>query len=272
MLTLLLLAQLTLPEMKGTTPRLPPPTPLPTMPAGELPGAPSIRRVVLNGMGFFTAPGVELPEGFVPIPRPGMGASAAEQIAAVCGGAPIPSRNILLDREYHQSLLLSFRDTRREARTDLSCTRALLSTSDAYGRESFQMLEGTSWNRGAITSALYALAQRPDDRRAADVLALVTLMARKPRDLDRIAHVLGAAVRLGVRSSPALRGCSELAYRVDDTLDVRTCANAALAAGLDSSWHLLRLGRVHFDASDAVKGQEYFLAAVAAARGLAGAG
>ena len=149
--------------------------------------------------------------------------------------------------------------------TSLGCARAALSGDGAIARPGLLMVAGNSWAHGAERALLQALAIEPGNVRAAEVLGLLALNDLEPDDLAASASAVTKAVAAGGSTPALLRACSELALRVRDNPVTRRCAMQALAKGVDSTWHHLRLAQLAFREGDTTGGVQAYLAAMAAA-------
>ena len=206
---------------------------------------------------------------FAPMEYPGADPALGERIRNLC---PLPTtlnRTALVANE--ERLAARVRDARRSVTgvqwRELACGRALLQIIDApSARGSHLMSPGTSWGAGAIDGALRALALTPADRPAIELLALLTTADAEPEELPRLTALMRAAVDSGVRAPAVLRACSDFAVRSGDLQSTRICTETALAAGLDSTWHLLRFARLAFQGADTTGGADAFLGAAGAAR------
>src|SRR6185369_3314529 len=113
---------------------------------------------------------------------------------------------------------------------------------------------------------LQALKLRPTDARAADILGILILGETDPYLKQKVTAALVAAMRAGVGSPGTLRACADLSYRAGDYKAAKECATRALAAGKDSTWHLLELARLAFRDGDSIGGLKLFGIAGAVAR------
>lgn len=205
---------------------------------------------------------------FAPMDYPGADPALGERIRTLC---PLPTtlnRAALVANE--ERLAARVRDARRSVTgvqwRELACGRALLQIIDApSARGSHLMSPGTSWGAGAIDGSLRALALAPADRPAVELLALLTTANAEPEALPRLAALMRAAVDSGVRAPVVLRACSDFAVRSGDAASTHACADTALAAGLDSTWHLLRLARQAFREGDSLGGVAHFIDGAGAA-------
>jgi hypothetical protein len=145
---------------------------------------------------------------------------------------------------------------------------------------------GSALTLDAIASLHQMLTMRPSNTLAAELLgaiALETTADRVPAMKDmtdvgaRIPVVLGsnqirtdvtgegpvvadliAAVDVGVRDPFVLRACTSLAIDVGDEVSAHSCSLRALASGIDSTWHLLRLSWLAFVHGDTTSGLASF--------------
>ncbi|MBK7596614.1 MAG: hypothetical protein IPJ11_15585 [Gemmatimonadetes bacterium] len=206
---------------------------------------------------------------FTPMEYPGADPALGEQVRARC---PLPTtlnRVALVANE--ERLAGRVRDARRAVTgaqwRDLACGRALLQLIDApSARGSHEMSPGTSWGAGAIDAALRALALSPSDESAIALLALLTTANAEPEELPRLTALMRTAVDSGVRIPVVLRACSDFAVRSGDGASAHVCADAGLRAGIDSTWHLLRLARQAFLEGDSLGGVAHFIDGAGAAR------
>jgi hypothetical protein len=205
---------------------------------------------------------------FTPMEYPGADPALGERIRILC---PVPTtlnRAALVENE--DRLAARVRDARRSVTgaqwRDVACGRALLQIIGApSARGSHLMSPGTSWGAGAIDGALRALALAPADRPAVELLALLTTADAEPEELPQLTALMRAAIDSGVRAPVVLRACSDFAVRSGDAASTHACADTALAAGLDSTWHLLRLTRQAFREGDSLGGVAHFIDGAGAA-------
>lgn len=188
-------------------------------------------------------------------------AATAAPIAAICG-AP-DSVDQLLRRER----LLSERAPRTTPDTldNLACTRARLYLAEAIARESWNMPLGTSWHEGAIEATLATLDAAPTAAYAADLLGALATAERTPRLHEAIATRLIRGVQHGSRGAWALRGCSEVARRVQAVAEAIRCSHLAMELGRDVVWHGLHLARLAFLQGDSALAVAHFEQALIAA-------
>ncbi len=196
--------------------------------------------------------------------------SAVPRIRALCRTVAPLSVRALEDAQDRLASAAS-RSPSDTTQATLGCIRATLFAKDALGREGPGMLPGVSWAAGAVVALMQQLEQRPDDALAAELLGVVTQEAlpsqhpafREPArlrgqlditDLPTIAAMLYQAVRLGARSPGLLRSCASLMIDIGDHVTAHDCSMLALAAGHDSTWHLLRMARLAFTSADTTSG------------------
>lgn len=201
---------------------------------------------------------------FPPVAQPGAAIDLTGQAAALCQIAPPLDAGRLLRRE--TAITDSLRRHDNLATWDhLACARAALAGLGTLSHESLDMPPGESWEHGATDAATHVLGRAPDDTTAASLLGLLLLDDPTVADLAPDRALLFRAARAGVRTRSVLRACDDLAWRVHDTTITNACADAALARGVDSTWHLVLLSRVAFAAADTTKGMQLFEDATAAA-------
>lgn len=168
----------------------------------------------------------------------------------------------------------------------LACRRALLFAMGAPGREGPLMPVGTPWVSVAIDEAVEALTRDPANLQAAQLLAAIAFQvvpARRPAAQERersggpprlnvppaivphLASLIYRAVQLGVRDPGVLRACTSLMFDAGDTGTGADCSRRALALGIDSTWHLLRLTWLAVLRTDTTSAKQLLLAAVRSA-------
>ena len=187
---------------------------------------------------------------FAQLNHPGEAPDLSSRLVAACSSTPSGDRVALLKREQQLAATVRAKIVPAGAWTSLGCVRALLYIDGAVAHDGPLMVSGTSWVSGSQSAMIEALKQRPADPRAADVLALLALDQAEPQPFKAIVGEIVAAVHGGVTIPRNLRACSEFAFRVADEKDTYACARKALAAGKDSTWHLLRLARLGFRIAD----------------------
>jgi hypothetical protein len=116
-----------------------------------------------------------------------------------------------------------------------------------------------------------ALELHPDNAAVAELLANIALeaahdpVARRGEPLARFAAQLYRAIEAGVDRPVVYRACVTLAMIFDERTEAHECSTRGLAAGRDSTWHLLRLASLAFERVDTATGlAELRLAASAA--------
>lgn len=199
---------------------------------------------------------------------PGADPAIARRIRALC---PLPTTTNAAALVSHEVRLA---ERLRAARVGTSarwgavaCARALLDVTGARAaRGSYLMSPGTSWRDGAIDASVRALGMAPADPLAIELLALLTAGDAEADRLPRLAGLMRAAVDSGVRSPGVLRACTDFAVRSGEGAGTHACAAAALLAGHDSTWHLLRLARQAFLEADSLGGVGLFIDAGNAVR------
>lgn len=205
---------------------------------------------------------------FAPMGYPGADPGLPERIHALCPVPTTTDRVALVANE--ERLANRVRDARGKVTAAqwraLACGRARLQSIGALSsRASHLMNEGTPWGTGAIDAALHALELEPTEATALPLLALLSMADAEPDQLPALAKLMRAAVDAGSRVPAVLRACSDFALRNSDSTGIRACAAAGLAAGSDSTWHLLRLTRQAFRDADTLGGMRFFVDAAGAA-------
>jgi hypothetical protein len=205
---------------------------------------------------------------FAPMNYPGADPQLAERIRDLC---PVPlttNRDALLENE--KRLATRVKDARQQVTAEqwgkLACGRALLDAIGAVSRSSHLMHAGTSWRDGAIDATIYASRLPNAEPVVFELLALLTAADVQADVSPGLAKAMRSAVEGGIRSPMVLRACADFAVRTGDSAGVAICAKAGLAAGQDSTWHLLRLVRQHFRDADSLEGMALFERAAGAAR------
>lgn len=204
-------------------------------------------------------------QNFPAIDRPGIDPLLAADVRSLCPSPNPTDRSVLAKLEERQARLDVLRKGGADAWTALGCTRALLSGAGAISHESTLMIAGDSWAQGAIRAFAKALSIRPNDRHAADALAILGLNEGEPRDMAELAAALAQAANAGVTNGPTLRACADFALRTGQRDFTRSCAVRALATAHDSTWHLLLLSRLSFRDGDTIGGTQEFVRAATAA-------
>lgn len=187
----------------------------------------------------------------------------------------------LRDEEFTLAATAAVSPDDRQLWTRLGCTRALLFTARALASPGFLMPLGTSWAGGAVAVLLRAVDRWPDDRHLSHLLAtlsLETLSASKPganRESHRTrtddqppapAHQRLWTVLHSRSGTPIeYRACVSLALELSKSDDATWCARHALALGIDSTWHLLRLSYLAFRDDRLLAGKLNFDLAVTSA-------
>jgi hypothetical protein len=202
---------------------------------------------------------------FPPIDHPGADPLLTTNLRAACPSNIATNRIALFKLEQQQGEAKVL-EKNPEAWFRLGCTRALLYGAGALSHEGMLMVAGDSWAHGALKAFAQVLALRPDDRKAADLVATLAMDDEEPRDLEATAMALDRAVSLGVSSSATLRGCADLGLRAHHPEFTRACATRALAEGKDSTWHSLLMARLSFRVADSVEGSRAFVRAAGAVR------
>ena len=152
-----------------------------------------------------------------------------------------------------------------EAWYQLACIRAALDLAGGMGREGPAMLAGDAWNFGAINAAIRAIRLDPKSH-AAELLGWLALHERVEDLGSDVLAALRQAVEAGTTSPAALRGCAQLALERDDVGLARRCLRLGLAAGKDSTFHLIRLARIAYRDGDSTSGLDAFLHAASSVR------
>ena len=202
---------------------------------------------------------------FTQVDHPGAVPDLKARLAVACASVPRGDRETLLRNELRLASAAHGGSVSADTWWSLGCARALLWVDGAIAHDGPLMISGNSWAQGSAHAMLEALKQRPTDARAANVLALLSLDQAEPDPLKEIAAALIGAVRKGVDAPAVLRACSEYGFRVGSPSDTYFCARKALSAGMDSTWHLLRLARLGFRDHDTVGSSILFSRAASAA-------
>ncbi len=202
---------------------------------------------------------------FPPIDHPGADPLLTIKLRAACPSNIATDRTALFKLEPHQGEA-NVLEKNADAWFRLGCTRALLYGAGALSHEGTLMIAGDSWAHGALKAFAQALAFRPNDVKAADLLATLAMDDEEPRDLEATAMALDRAVSLGATGNATLRGCADLGLRAHHPEITRRCATRALAEGKDSTWHSLLMARLNFRDADSVAGLRAFVRAAAAVR------
>jgi hypothetical protein len=117
-----------------------------------------------------------------------------------------------------------------------------------------------------LTATLHReLAYNPDDQFTSDLLSAMLLeLTAFPQSIqwpampvEQIAGSLGKAVQAGVQTLATYRGCVSAALSVRDYPTARYCSHRALASGIDSTWHALRLSWLAFRAGNEHEGDRW---------------
>jgi len=201
---------------------------------------------------------------FPPVDLPGVDPQLSATIAAACP-SPTTDRGQLLRFADRYGDSLRKRDGDAALWFATACLRADLFSAGAIAHEGIEMGSGASWEQGAVNALLRALALRPADPHAADLLARLALDDVDVKAVAMIRATLARAQGAGAATAATYRACSEFAWRAHDTTAARNCATASLAAGLDSTWQLIRLARLRFVAFDTASGNRLFQQAADAA-------
>ena len=201
---------------------------------------------------------------FPAINPPGVTTAVAVGVRRLCPSPAQDDRTALIRLEQRVQDSIAGKPT-PEGLAYLGCLRARLHLTDAIAHEGFMMPMGAPWVAGAMLVFTRSLLARPDQSRVAETLALLALETNEPDHVEQIAAAIHAGVLAGVATPAVLRACSELSLRVKDVAAARTCAAKALAAGSDSTWHLVRMAQLAFREADTVSGGRWFERAVAAA-------
>jgi hypothetical protein len=205
---------------------------------------------------------------YAPMTYPGADPQLAERIRDLC---PVPlttNRQALLENE--DRLANRVRDARSQVTASqwakLACGRALLDAIGAPSRASHLMHAGTSWRDGALDATIYASRLPEPDSVVYELMALLVVADAQAEVPPGFAEAMRRAVAAGIRSPLVLRACADFTVRAGDAEGVGTCAEAGLAGGQDSTWHLLRLVRQRFREADSLDGMRLFELAADAAR------
>jgi hypothetical protein len=203
-------------------------------------------------------------QNFPPVDLPGVDPQLSATIAAACP-APTTDRGQLLRLADRYADSLRKHDSDPNLWVATACLRADLFSTGAIAHEGIEMGLGASWEQGAVNALLRTLALRPGDQHAADLLAKLGLDDVDVNAPAKIRDALERAQTAGAATPATYRACSEFAWRAHDTTATRNCAAASLAAGLDSTWQLIRLARLRFVAFDTAAGNTLFQQAAEAA-------
>ena len=205
-------------------------------------------------------------QNFPPTDRPGTFADLRVSVERACGLTEKLDASALLKREDRLAADVRGSHPSANAWLTLGCARGVLAGERVLAHEGYLMVVGNSWAQGAERAMQEVLKQRPADARAAEVLGLLALDDNEPDDLKSASASVVDAVERGVTSAGALRACAELAARTHADAASRGCSERALRAGLDSTWHLLRLAQLAFRSRDTVRGSKLFIEGAAVAR------
>lgn len=203
--------------------------------------------------------------GFAWLP-PAQRLDAVAALPAPCAPGVVTDRSSLLREE--ERAAFAVRDRRDDPATwfALACIRAQLEAARAPGRQGIEMGSGEPWALGSIRAA--ARAVRLDVRSpAVEVLAEMMLGERADDVPESMLGLLVNAVDAGGRAPALLRACAEHALARGREGTARQCAQLGLAAGVDSTFHLLRVARLSYRAKDRVSGERAFLQSAQSMRG-----
>ncbi|MES2304102.1 MAG: hypothetical protein V4558_01270 [Gemmatimonadota bacterium] len=161
-----------------------------------------------------------------------------QRIVALCGA--LGTQGALLKEEG----TLADHGPTADARVliSLACVRARLSALETISRPGFLMPLGDSWTAGSERALLRGLALAPSAF-GAEILGALAYDAELSPLLDSVAVALAGAVGPGTASAAAARSCVDLSERGGKPARAAACAQAALAAGVDSTWQQLYLAR-----------------------------
>jgi hypothetical protein len=204
-------------------------------------------------------------QNFPPVDKPGVVIHLDVLLDHACGPARVHGRNQLLATEVQLARPAVTGTLTADGWVALGCARARLYANGAIAHEGPLTVAGNSWSQGAQRAMLQALKQRPADANAAEVLSVLALDGDEPDDVAAALPVIRAAALQPTVTAATLRACDELALRRQDESTARVCAERGLSRGVDSTWHLLRLARLAFRASDTLRGLQLFDRATAAA-------
>ncbi len=209
----------------------------------------------------------EIPkQEFPEINRPGTFADLRGSVERACGVKPHLDLDSLLKREREAAWQARGSHVPADKMLALGCARGLLAGERALSHDGPLMIAGNSWAQGGERALQAVLAERPGDVRAAEVLGLLALDDNIPDDLKGATASLLAAVEHGVKSPAVFRACAELGLRTFAETAARRCSEAALTAGSDSTWHLMRLAQLAFRVADTAYGGKVFTQAADVAR------
>ncbi|MBP6444366.1 MAG: hypothetical protein KA267_10120 [Gemmatimonadales bacterium] len=187
-------------------------------------------------------------------------------VPAPCGQTVTTDRTTLLREE--ERATFGVRDRRNDptAWLALACLRAQLEAARVPGRQGIEMGSGEPWALGSIRAA--GRAVRLDVRsRAVEVLAEMMLGELADDVPESMLGLLVSAVDAGGRAPALLRACAEHALARGREGTARQCAQLGLAAGSDSTFHLLRVARLSYRAKDRTSGERAFLQSALSMRG-----
>ncbi len=156
----------------------------------------------------------------------------------------------------------------------LGCTDAVLFARDIRGQP-----PGASWAPRAISALEKALDYRAADERAATVLGIIAVDRAKSQSgaagpsvfgpdrfpVGKPAWFVYRAVINGARGARLLQLCVSLTLDIGDYTSAHDCGIRALAAGTDSTWHMLRLAYIAALRGDTAGAAAWFRGAVASA-------
>lgn len=191
---------------------------------------------------------------------------AHEAVAELCGhdvlGATAVDRLLQLEPVLADSL------RRHRVPADsgvwrLACIRTGLAEAGTTGRPSYLMPVGTSWRQGA-TELLFPLVADDDTGNTAELVAAINhdpVLALPP---ERLLPVYVHAIEAGRFGPLAARACVAEGWRAESPNAVRKCAQAALTAGTDSTFHLLAMAELRSMANDTTGAWQAYVLAIQA--------
>ncbi len=219
-------------------------------------------------------------KGFPQMDRRGAG---TPRIIERCVGYPTDHRKLLEAHEVSSARFRQLNSPDREATWDLICLRSMLYAIDAPGTGGGGVPPGTAWIRAALGPLTSWLNDHPADRTMAGMLAVLLLDGARGRlpawrdmvndrrdsitwiDIPGIGPLLYRSVNAAVEDSVVWRACTATAIAMMKEVMARDCSTRALAAGADSTWHLLRISWKSLITFDTATGLTAFnLAAIAA--------
>ena len=203
------------------------------------------------------------------------------RIRVACASDSANDVSHLRDRQVTLAAAAAAHPDDRQLWHRLGCTRALLFTARDLATPGFLMPLGTSWAGGAVAVLLRAVDRWPDDPDLSQLLATLSLETLSAAQLGASrenhrtrtddqspapAHRRLWTVLHNRDGTPIeYRACVSLALELSRADDATWCARRALALGVDSTWHLLRLSYLAFRDDRLLAGKLNFDLAVTSA-------